>query len=46
MSKRNQFVSDVDKIYQAIRKTYGYDEEADRLVDLVGGMAEVSEDKF
>lgn len=46
MSKRNQFISDIDKIYQAIRKTYGYGEEADRLVDLVGEMADVLEDKF
>lgn len=29
----------IDKIYTAIRKTYGYDENADDLLDLLDDMA-------
>ncbi len=29
----------VNKIYEAIRKAYGYDEQADKLIDLLDDMA-------
>ena len=45
MSKE-QFNQCIDKIYKAIRKTYGYEEEGEELVDLVCEMADVLEDKF
>lgn len=40
------FYEKIDKIYQAIRKTYGYAEDADELIDLVGEMTDVLEDKL
>lgn len=36
--------NDLDKIYRAIRKVYGYTDESDRLVDLVIAMADIAED--
>ena len=29
----------LDKIYKAIRKVYGYDEQADKLIDMLDEMA-------
>ena len=29
----------LEKIYEAIRKTYGYDEQADKLIDMLDDMA-------
>ena len=29
----------VDKIYEAIRKVYGYDEQAEKLIDMLDDMA-------
>ena len=37
--------SDMNKIYEAIRKTYGYTKESDRLVDLVIDMANIADDE-
>ena len=44
--EKGLFENSIDKIYQAIRKTYGYDDEADELVDLVVEMAGISEEKI
>lgn len=30
----------IDKIYEAVRKTYGYDKRADDLVDFLSDLAE------
>lgn len=43
---KEQFNKCIDKIYQAIRKTYGYDDDSDELIDLICEMADVLEDKF
>ena len=32
----------IEKMYKAIRKEYGYDDEADELIDLLGEMASIS----
>ncbi len=31
-----------DKLYQAVRKTYGYDEQADELVDIIWELVELA----
>ena len=33
-----------DKLYQAVRKTYGYDEQADALVDIIWELVELASD--
>lgn len=43
---KEKFNHCIDKIYQAVRKTYGYDDFSDELIDLIYEMAEVLEDKF
>lgn len=45
MSKED-FNNKINKIYEAIRKAYGYSDEADEIVDLVYEMADVLEDKI
>lgn len=36
----------VDLAYKAVRKTYGYTEESDEIIDLLCDMADVAEDKM
>lgn len=43
---KEKFNQCIDKIYQAVRKTYGYDDASDELIDLLCEMADVLEDKF
>ena len=31
-------VNQVNKIYEAVRKVYGYDEQADKLIDMLDDM--------
>ena len=33
-----------DKLYQAVRKTYGYNEQADELVDIIWELVELASD--
>lgn len=35
----NKEVYKINKIYEAIRKAYGYDKQADELIDLLDDMA-------
>lgn len=44
--EKNLYKDYENKIYEAIRKTYGYGDLADELVDLVAEWAEVCEDKI
>ena len=43
---KGEFATAIDKIYFAIRQVEGYTDEGDSLVDLLGEMAEVCEDKI
>ena len=43
---KEEFATAIDKIYFAIRQVEGYTDEGDRLVDLLGEMADVCEDKI
>lgn len=42
---REEFLNAVDKLYNAIRKTYGYNENADKLIDQLEDMADAWEEK-
>lgn len=42
----SKFYQQIDLIYQAVRKTYGYGDEADELIDLLGEMAELLDNKL
>lgn len=33
-----------DKLYTAVRKTYGYDDDADALVDIIWELVEIASD--
>lgn len=44
--KKTEVMKAEDKIYQAIRKTYGYGAEADELVDIVWELVELASDKM
>ena len=38
-SMSNNEIANVNKIYEAIRKAYGYDEQAEKLIDMLDVMA-------
>lgn len=40
---REQFIEATEKIYQAIRKAYGYDEEAEAIIEALNEMADAWE---
>lgn len=40
---REQFIEATEKIYQAIRKTYGYDEEAEAIMEALDELADAWE---
>lgn len=42
---RAEFLSAVDKLYNAVRKAYGYDDSAGKLIDNLEEMADAWEDK-
>lgn len=42
---REEFLGAVDKLYNAVRKTYGYDKQADKLIDQLEDMADAWEEK-
>ena len=44
--KSEIFNDNIDKIYNAIRKAYGYTDKADELIDFVIDMAGVAEDEM
>lgn len=41
MTKR-ELLSAEDKLYTAVRKTYGYDKQADELVDIIWELVELA----
>lgn len=42
---REEFLNAVDKLYLAVRKAYGYNESADKLIDQLEDMADAWEEK-
>lgn len=40
---REEFLNMTEKIYSAIRKAYGYDDEAEKIVDALDEMADAWE---
>lgn len=43
---RKEFLSAVDKLYSAVRKAYGYNDSADKLIDELEEMADAWGDKY
>lgn len=41
---KQELLSAEDKLYQAVRKTYGYDDEAEELVDIIWELVELAKD--
>ena len=43
---KKEFNANIEKIYKAVRKVYGYTNEGDGIIDLVYEMADILGDKF
>jgi len=41
---KQELLSAEDKLYQAVRKTYGYNDQADELVDIIWELVELASD--
>ena len=42
---KQELLSAEDKLYTAVRKTYGYNRQADELVDIIWELVELASDK-